>query len=64
MPYHNRMLAQIVVHTNAHPYHIQVISFWLSLGPVVVVIALIVFVQFWRIRRNRKKTRHVVRSRR
>ena len=51
------MLAQIMVHTNHHPYHVQVISFWLSLGPVLAVLALIVFVQYWRIRRNRKKHR-------
>ncbi|HET9097549.1 MAG TPA: hypothetical protein VFN37_12885 [Candidatus Baltobacteraceae bacterium] len=55
------MLAQIVVHTNAHPYHVQVISLLLSLGPVVVVIALILFVQYWNIRRNRKRSRHSVR---
>ncbi len=53
------MLEQIVVHTNAHPYHIQVISFWFSLGPVVVILALIAFVQYWRIRRNRKGRRSV-----
>lgn len=61
MSYDDRMLAQIVVHTNAHPYHIQVISFWLSLAPVVVIIALLLFVQYWRIRRNRKKSRRSVR---
>lgn len=55
------MFAQIMTHTNSHPYHIQVISFWLSLGPVVVIIALILFVQYWRIRRNRKRSRHSVR---
>jgi predicted membrane metal-binding protein len=49
------MLAQIVVHTDAHPYHIQLISFWLSLAPVAVILALILFVQLWRIHRNRRK---------
>lgn len=56
-----QLLSQIVVHTNAHPYHIQVISFWLSLGPVAVILALLVFVQYWRIRRNRPKSRRTVR---
>jgi predicted membrane metal-binding protein len=55
------MLAQIVVQTNRHPYHIQLISLWLSLGPVAIIIALLIFVQVWRIRRNRKKSRHSVR---
>lgn len=49
------MLEQIVVHTNPHPYHIQILSFWISLLPVLVVLGLIVFVQYWRIRRNRRK---------
>lgn len=49
------MLAQIVVHTNPHPYHVQVISFWFSLGPVVVIIALLVLAQYWHIRRNKRK---------
>lgn len=60
--YDRRMLlAQIVVQTNRHPYHVQVISLGLSLAPVVAVIALIVLVQIWRIRRNRSKSRHPVR---
>ena len=54
-------LSQIVVHTNSHPYHIQVISFWFSLGPVVVILALLVFVQYWRVRRNRRKKRRPIR---
>lgn len=48
------MFAQIVVHTDAHPYHVQLISFWFSLGPVAVILALIIFVQIWRVRRNRR----------
>lgn len=65
MPYHSGMLAQILGRqTNAHPYHVQVISFWLSIGPIVVILALIVFVQLWRLRRNRKKTGPVRTSRR
>lgn len=53
------MLGQILVHTNAHPYHIQVISFWFSIGPAIAVLALIVFVQYWRIRRNKKSRRSI-----
>ncbi|HKU66440.1 MAG TPA: hypothetical protein VJP85_01565 [Candidatus Baltobacteraceae bacterium] len=53
------MLGQILTHTNAHPYHVQVISFWFSVVPVLVVIGLIVFVQYWRIRRNKKSRRSV-----
>lgn len=52
---HVGMLAQIVVHTNPHPYHIQIISFWISLLPVLIVIGLIILVQYWRVRRNRGK---------
>lgn len=55
------LLSQVVVHTNAHPYHIQVIYFWLSLGPVAVILALLAFVWYWRIRRNRRKSRRTVR---
>jgi hypothetical protein len=55
------MLAQILTHTNAHPYNVQVIALWLSIGPVVVIFALIIFVQYWRIRRNRKRSRRSVR---
>ncbi len=56
------MLAQIAVNTNAHPYHVQVISFWFSLVPAIVVIALILFVAYWGYRRNRqRKSRHSVR---
>lgn len=55
------MLSQIVVHTNAHPYHIQLLSFWFSLAPVVVILALIIFVQYWRIRRNKRRSRRPLR---
>lgn len=51
------MLAQITAHTNAHPYHIQLISLGLSILPVVIIFALIILVQIWRIRRNRKSGR-------
>ena len=51
------MLAQITVHTNAHPYHVQVISFWFSLGPVALILALLIIVQYWRIRRRHKRVR-------
>lgn len=59
--YDSSMLEQIMVHTNRHPYGIQVLSFWLSLVPTVIIIALLIFVQVWRIRRNRRKSRHSVR---
>jgi hypothetical protein len=55
------MLAQIVTQTNAHPYHAQVISFWLSLAPAAIVIALIILVPVWQYRRNHRKSRHSVR---
>jgi heme/copper-type cytochrome/quinol oxidase subunit 2 len=55
------MLAQIVVQTNAHPYQTQLISFGLSVAPVALVIALIIFVQVWHYRRNRKQSRHSIR---
>jgi len=46
------MLAQLAVNTNAHPYQTQLISFFISIAPVVAVVALIIFVQVWRIYRN------------
>lgn len=49
-----RMLAQLAVNTNAHPYQTQLVSFFLSIAPVVAIVALIVFVQIWRVYRNRR----------
>jgi heme/copper-type cytochrome/quinol oxidase subunit 2 len=55
------MLAQMVVQTNAHPYHVQVISLWFSVVPAILVIGLILFVSYWQYRRNHRKSRHSVR---
>lgn len=49
------MLSQIVVHTNAHPYHVQVISFWFSVGPVAAILLLLVFVWYWNAKRNSRR---------
>lgn len=54
------MLEQILTRTtNQHPYHLQVVSFWLSIGPVALIIVLLAVTQYWRIRRNRKSRRRV-----
>jgi heme/copper-type cytochrome/quinol oxidase subunit 2 len=55
------LLAQIAVQTDRHPYHTQLISFFVALAPIAIIVALLIFVQIWRIRRNRKKSRHPVR---
>jgi hypothetical protein len=54
------MLAQVLTHgTNQHPYNTQVIFFWVSLLPIALIVGLIIFVQYWRVRRNKKSRRTV-----
>jgi heme/copper-type cytochrome/quinol oxidase subunit 2 len=47
-----------VTTTQAHPYHLQVLTFWLALIPVILLVALIVITLVWRNYRRRRHSQH------
>ncbi len=47
-----------VTSTQAHPYSLQLLTFWLAVLPIVLLVGLIIGTIIWRNYRNRRHSQH------